>query len=498
MTLLTVDTLAKTYGGIRALDRVSLEVAEGEFVTLLGPSGSGKTTLLMSVAGFTAPSSGRILMEGEDITARDPEDRDFGFVFQGYALFPHLSVAENIAFPLRVRKWSRARIAARVGEMLALTGLEQLAGRRPAALSGGQQQRVALARGQRPDPGGAGAADVDRHAEGVLVMLGGQLAPGAGGLLEADRGTLGQQHGFQHDEVAGIGSLAHRHHVGLGHRAEIALGQPEPGPGMVLGEEHRRIQPGRFVAGGEEQRAVEAGRQPLGPDAPRIADLLAAGLEGGRGHGIAQPQSGQSRPDRACQHPDPARVLRLVAVDRAVMPGGLEKAGGLLQHRGDCGIVRRDMGRQQMRHLAETAPFVARQHFDLDRGAGKLVLALRGGDGKLAQLGLVQPAEQRRIERGVELRQRQRGARCQPVDGPGLGADQAGAAIRGDGQPFERDRPGIAQRDPAQDRHAVLGGGRIDPRHRVHRDLKGGPGRSARRFEQDVPHVPNSPRTDGP
>ncbi|MBT9386309.1 ABC transporter ATP-binding protein [Pseudooceanicola sp. CBS1P-1] len=146
MTFLTIDGLEKSYGKVRALERISLGVAEGEFVTLLGPSGSGKTTLLMSVAGFTEPTAGRILLGDQDITRLDPEDRDFGFVFQGYALFPHLSVADNIAFPLRVRKWPRARIQARVEEMLALVGLEAMARRKPAQLSGGQQQRVALAR----------------------------------------------------------------------------------------------------------------------------------------------------------------------------------------------------------------------------------------------------------------------------------------------------------------------------------------------------------------
>ncbi|MER8962439.1 MULTISPECIES: ABC transporter ATP-binding protein [unclassified Mesorhizobium] len=146
MALLVIDDLAKTYDKVTALTGINLSVEAGEFVTLLGPSGSGKTTLLMSLAGFTTPSKGTISLDGRDITRVDPEDRNFGFVFQGYALFPHLSVANNIAFSLRVRKWEKARIATRVTEMLSLVGLDNLAERKPRELSGGQQQRVAIAR----------------------------------------------------------------------------------------------------------------------------------------------------------------------------------------------------------------------------------------------------------------------------------------------------------------------------------------------------------------
>jgi putative spermidine/putrescine transport system ATP-binding protein len=146
MSFLVARDLRKTYGPVTALADIGLEVEEGEFVTLLGPSGSGKTTLLMAIAGFTRPDSGTISLAGRDITGVEPEDRDFGFVFQGYALFPHMSVADNIAFPLKVRKWDRARIAARVEEMLATVGLGEFAKRKPRELSGGQQQRVAIAR----------------------------------------------------------------------------------------------------------------------------------------------------------------------------------------------------------------------------------------------------------------------------------------------------------------------------------------------------------------
>lgn len=146
MALLVVENLTMTYGKVTALDDVSLTVEEGEFITLLGPSGSGKTTLLMSIAGFTHPTAGDIGFDGRNITNLEPEDRDFGLVFQGYALFPHLTVAENVAFPLKVRKWDKARIKARVAEILDLVGMGHLANRKPKELSGGQQQRVALAR----------------------------------------------------------------------------------------------------------------------------------------------------------------------------------------------------------------------------------------------------------------------------------------------------------------------------------------------------------------
>ena len=143
---LDAEHLTKRYGATAALDDVSIRVGRGRFVTLLGPSGSGKTTLLMVIAGFVAPDSGRLLLDGRPIEHLPPEKREFGMVFQGYALFPHLSVAENVAFPLRVRRTPRAEIARRVAEALDLVQLGVLASRMPKQLSGGQQQRVALAR----------------------------------------------------------------------------------------------------------------------------------------------------------------------------------------------------------------------------------------------------------------------------------------------------------------------------------------------------------------
>ncbi len=137
----------KTYDGVaRVVDRLDLDIARGEFLTLLGPSGSGKTTTLMMLAGFEAPTAGEILLEGRSIGKLPPHKREIGMVFQNYALFPHMTVAENVAFPLSVRALPKSEIAARVDKALAMVQLHALAHRRPAQLSGGQQQRVAVAR----------------------------------------------------------------------------------------------------------------------------------------------------------------------------------------------------------------------------------------------------------------------------------------------------------------------------------------------------------------
>lgn len=148
-----IRNINKFYGAAQALFDVSLSIRKGEFVTLLGPSGSGKTTLLKIIAGFEPVSSGSITMAGGDVTALPPEKRNFGLVFQGYALFPHMSVYDNIAYPLKVRRLARCEIGERVNAMLDLVQLGRFAKRRPSELSGGQQQRVALARALvfRPD-----------------------------------------------------------------------------------------------------------------------------------------------------------------------------------------------------------------------------------------------------------------------------------------------------------------------------------------------------------
>ncbi len=138
--------IGKTFGDAVALDDIDLTVRTGEFLTLLGPSGSGKTTLLQIIAGLAQPTTGRLLIDGRDCTFVPAHLRDIGVIFQSYALFPHMSVGENIAFPLEMRGLTVATIKAKVDAALDLVGLSGLAHRLPAELSGGQQQRVALAR----------------------------------------------------------------------------------------------------------------------------------------------------------------------------------------------------------------------------------------------------------------------------------------------------------------------------------------------------------------
>ncbi|PMZ86198.1 MULTISPECIES: ABC transporter ATP-binding protein [unclassified Pseudomonas] len=144
--LVSLRNLNKHYGDFAAVDNISLDIKDGEFLTFLGSSGSGKSTTLSMLAGFETPSSGEILVNGQSLVNVPPHKRDIGMVFQRYSLFPHLSVRDNIAFPLAIRKLAAAERERRVDAMLKLVQLEQFAHRRPSQLSGGQQQRVAIAR----------------------------------------------------------------------------------------------------------------------------------------------------------------------------------------------------------------------------------------------------------------------------------------------------------------------------------------------------------------
>jgi putative spermidine/putrescine transport system ATP-binding protein len=146
MTEIVLQDLAKHYDASVAVEHMSIRIAPGELIALLGPSGCGKTTTLRMVGGFVEVTSGRILVGGRDVTALPPNRRNMGFVFQNYALFPHMSVAENVAFGLQMRKMPKAEIAGKVAQALARVKLSTYADRLPKQLSGGQQQRVALAR----------------------------------------------------------------------------------------------------------------------------------------------------------------------------------------------------------------------------------------------------------------------------------------------------------------------------------------------------------------
>jgi len=147
-----VANISKHFGDFTALDDVSLEVPEGSLTALLGPSGSGKSTLLRIIAGLEVPDSGTVMIDGTDVSHVIPQRRGIGFVFQHYAAFTHMSVRENVAFGLRIRKRPKAEVTARVAELLGLVGLTKWADQRPAQLSGGQRQRMALARALAVEP----------------------------------------------------------------------------------------------------------------------------------------------------------------------------------------------------------------------------------------------------------------------------------------------------------------------------------------------------------
>jgi ABC-type Fe3+/spermidine/putrescine transport system ATPase subunit len=152
MRAVELQAVSKSFSDVVAVDNVSLSVEQGQIISLLGPSGCGKTTTLRLIAGFEIQDSGVVRVGGQDMAGRRPYERNVGLLFQDYALFPHMTVEQNIAYGLRYRNYDRSKISARTAEMLALVKLEGLGGRRPSQLSGGQQQRVALARALATNP----------------------------------------------------------------------------------------------------------------------------------------------------------------------------------------------------------------------------------------------------------------------------------------------------------------------------------------------------------
>lgn len=176
---LRTDNLVKRFDGVAAVDRVNLSIRQGEIFALLGSSGCGKSTLLRMLAGFETPTSGRIVLNGQDIVGLPPYERPINMMFQSYALFPHLSIWDNIAFGLKREGMPKAQIKTRVGEMLDLVQLGDYAQRKPHQLSGGQQQRVALARSlaKRPqlllldEPLGALDKKLREHTQFELVNI---------------------------------------------------------------------------------------------------------------------------------------------------------------------------------------------------------------------------------------------------------------------------------------------------------------------------------------
>ncbi|MCR4267198.1 ABC transporter ATP-binding protein [Nitratireductor sp. ZSWI3] len=151
-TIVHIDNVTKRFGSVVAVDRLDMKIVAGEFVTFLGPSGCGKSTTLRMLGGFETPDEGRIVLDGADVTRQPPNRRDVNMVFQDYALFPHMTVGQNVAFGLELKGKSRAEIDRRTGELLEFLQLSGFRNRTPEQLSGGQRQRVALARALAPDP----------------------------------------------------------------------------------------------------------------------------------------------------------------------------------------------------------------------------------------------------------------------------------------------------------------------------------------------------------
>ncbi len=266
--MLRVEGLRVVLGEVVVLDGLDLEVAEGEIVVLLGPSGCGKSTLLRTIVGLERPSGGRVVWSGEDLTSTAPHQRDFGLVFQDHALFPHMNVASNVAFGLRVAGLAVEGREARVAEVLDLVGLEGFGGRSVDTLSGGEAQRVALARSLAPGPrllmldeplGSLDRVLRDRLVEDLGVLLGGigqasiyvthdheeafALADRIAIMGEGRIRRIGTVAEVWSDPVSSYVArcLGHENLVELDRSGGCALGRLGDGPGTVL------LRPGQVV-----------------------------------------------------------------------------------------------------------------------------------------------------------------------------------------------------------------------------------------------------------
>ncbi|MFI0424144.1 ABC transporter ATP-binding protein [Spongiactinospora sp. 9N601] len=275
MARIRLDGLVRRFGDVVAVDDVTLDIEHGEFLVLLGPSGCGKTTLLRMIAGLLSPSGGRILLDDTDITYEQPKRRDVAMVFQSYALYPHLSVARNLGFPLRVRGVRKEAVRRRVAEVAEQLELTPLLARRPKELSGGQRQRVAVGRALVRDPK---AFLMDEP----LSNLDARLRTATRTELAALHRRLGATFVYvTHDQVEAM-TMATRIAVMDGGRVE-QVGTPEeiydrPATSFVasfIGSPPMNLIPGRVESAAGELRAVaDGGVLPLWPGETEPRDVL--------------------------------------------------------------------------------------------------------------------------------------------------------------------------------------------------------------------------------
>ena len=299
---LSVSGVHLHYGGVTALDGVHLDVARGEFVALLGPSGCGKTSLLRTIAGFVQPQRGAVRLHGRDVAGLPPRSRNIGIVFQSYALFPHMTVRDNVQFGLQCRKVGKAEAAERTARTLDLVGLAALADRRPKQLSGGQQQRVALARAIVIEP------DLLLLDE-PLGALDKQLARADADRAQVPAAAARRYRGVRHARP-GRGDVdggPDRRHAGRADR---------PGRHAGAAIQHAELRLGLRVRGRRQPAARRAGAGWRGTRAPRRGAGLHPACRRGRARqrGASAVRQGRgcaaARQARACRSPGGGSLAR--------------------------------------------------------------------------------------------------------------------------------------------------------------------------------------------